>query len=140
MKHVALISCGKRKSSHPAPARELYQGDLFKKSLQYAEEVLKADQVFILSAKHGLVALDEVVAPYEKTLNHMPAAEVQAWGERVLNELRAEADLQNDRFTILAGANYRKHLTPALKHYDVPIEGLRFGEQLRFFKEALEDE
>lgn len=140
MKHVALISCGKRKASHPAPARELYQGDLFRKSLRYSEEVLEADEVFILSAKHGLVALDEVIAPYEQTLNRMPSAEVRAWGRRVLAELRAEADLENDRFTILAGANYRKYLTPALKHVDVPIEGLRFGEQLRFFKEALEDE
>ena len=140
MKHVALISCGKRKAAHPAPARDLYQGDLFRKSLRYAEEVLEADEMFILSAKHGLVALDEVIAPYEQTLNRMPAAEVRAWGRRVVDELRAETDLEQDRFTILAGANYRKHLTPALKHVDVPIEGLRFGEQLRFFKEALEDE
>lgn len=140
MEHVGLISCGKRKAAQPRPARELYQGELFRKSLRYAEEVLEADRVFILSARHGLLPLDQVVAPYEQTLNRMSAAEVRAWGERVLDDLRAEADLENDRFTILAGAKYRKHVVPALKHCDVPIEGLRFGEQLRFFKEALQDE
>lgn len=139
MKHVALISCGKRKAERPAAVRDLYQGDLFQKSLRYAEEVAEADEVYVLSAKHGLIALDEVIAPYEMTLNRMGVREVQDWADRVLNELRSVADLKEDGFTILAGDNYRKFLVPHMRHVEVPLEGLMFGQQLQFLKQALDD-
>ncbi len=38
---------------------------------------------FILSAKYGLVSPDEVIAPYEKTLNDMGAGERREWASRV---------------------------------------------------------
>lgn len=36
-----------------------------------------------------------------------------------------------DRFTILAGAKYRKYLMPHLEHAHVPLEGLGIGKQLQ---------
>lgn len=138
MKRIALIACGKTKAPAARPARRLYQGDLFQKSLRYAEEIAKADEAYVLSAKYGLVPMDQTIAPYEKTLNRAGAAEVREWSDKVLEQLREVADLERDHFTILAGANYRKHLTPALAHYDVPMEGLMFGQQLRFLKQALD--
>ena len=137
--HTALISCGKRKASDPAPARDLYQGDLFQKSLAYAEQVVGVDESYILSAKHGLIALDEVIAPYEMTLNTMGVADIREWADRVLGQLWSVADLEKDRFTILAGANYRKFLVPHMRNVEVPLEGLMFGQQLRFLKQALDN-
>lgn len=139
MKHVALIACGKTKAATARPAGELYQGDLFQKSLRYAQDVVGADAVFVLSAKYGLVPIDAVIAPYEKTLNGLPAREVRAWADRVLDQLREVADLDRDRFTVLAGANYRKHLVGSLSNYEVPMEGLMFGQQLQFLKQELEN-
>lgn len=140
MSHIALIACGSRKADHRVPARDLYLGDLFRKSLRYAEEVLRADKIFVLSAKHELLPLDVAVAPYDMTLNRMSSGEVQGWATRVLQQLRDEADLENDRFTFLAGETYRKYLVPFIRHYDVPMEGLRIGKQLGFLKRAIENE
>src|SRR5687768_5389028 len=97
MRTIALISCGKSKLSKPASAQELYIGDLFQKSLAYARH-RKADAIYILSAKYGLVDLEQRIEPYEKTLNRMPAAEVKAWADQVLGELRSRTDFKNDKF------------------------------------------
>lgn len=139
MKHIALISCGKRKAERASPARELYQGDLFQKSLRYAEEVLRVDEAYVLSAKYGFVPLDQVIDPYEKTLNRVGVRDVREWADRVMEQIRSVAEPERDRFTILAGEKYRKYLIPHLRHVETPMKGLMFGQQLRFLKQALEN-
>ena len=139
MSHFVLIACASRKRGHPCQAADLYQSDLFHKSLQYAE-MLRPDGVFILSAKHGLLPLQEEIEPYDLTLNRMSAVDRRAWAERVLRELAEVGDLEQDRFTFLAGSRYRKHLLPRIRHGQVPMEGLPIGKQLKFLKEALADE
>lgn len=136
MRHVVLIACGKTKAPIRSPARRLYQGDLFQKSLAYAERVLRPDAIFVLSAKYGLVPIDQSIGPYEKTLNGASVAEKREWSDRVLAQLREEADLERDRFTILAGESYRKYLIPHIRNHDLPLKGLMFGQQLSYLTKA----
>jgi hypothetical protein len=138
--HIVLIACASSKQDEPAPARELYQSSLFRKSLAYAEQELNPDAIYVLSAKHHLLPLDQEIAPYDRTLNRMSADRVRAWADEVLDELRRVADLDNDRFTVLAGKKYRKHLVPHLSTVEVPLDGMRIGEQLSHLNEALADE
>lgn len=134
MKTIALISCASKKRAQAAPAAELYDSTLFRLSLAYAR-TLEPDVTHILSAKHHLLDLDEVIAPYDLTLNNMPAADVRAWAERVRRQLAGRYDLDRDHFIILAGQKYRRYLLPHLSFYDIPLQGLRIGEQLQFLKE-----
>ena len=138
MSHFVLIACASRKRGQPCRAADLYQSDLFRKSLQYAE-MLRPDGVFILSAKHRLLPLDEEIEPYDLTLHRMSAVERRTWAERVLRELAEVGDLE-DRFTFLAGSRYREHLLPRIRDGHVPMEGLPIGKQLKFLKEALASE
>jgi hypothetical protein len=130
MKKIVLISCVSKKRSYKSKARDLYISPLFKKNLQYALK-LEPDQIFILSAKYGLVSLDEEIEPYDLTLNTMSAKEIKDWSERVLTGLANTADLQQDQFIFLAGAKYRKYLLEHLHHYEIPFEGLTIGRQLQ---------
>ncbi len=130
MKRVVLISCVKTKLDHPAKAENLYIRDLFTKNLAYAKK-LKPDYIFILSAKYGLLKLNDRIAPYEKTLNQMPVNERRVWSDSVISELRRYADLEQDEFIILAGEKYRDFLIPHIKKYKIPFEGLSFGNQLK---------
>src|SRR5690349_9582189 len=91
MKKIVLISCVSKKRSYKSRARDLYISPLFKKNLQYALN-LNPDQIFVLSAKYGLVALDVEIEPYDLTLNTMSAKEVKEWSERVLLDLSSHAD------------------------------------------------
>lgn len=136
MRRIVLISCVSRKLSRSAPARELYVSPLFKFNLAYAA-TLRPDAIYILSAKHGLLAPSTVVAPYNETLNTKKDAEIRTWAEKVLNDLDKEADTKNDEFIFLAGERYRRHLVPALAHVQIPLEGLGLGRQLEFLKRAL---
>lgn len=134
--NIVLISCSKSKLDHPARAEELYISPLFKSNLAYAKS-LKPDAIFILSAKYGLVALDQKLAPYEKTLIRMGVGERKAWAKDVLSQLIKHANLQSDLFIFLAGVRYREYLIPSLKHYQIPLEGLSFGKQLQELKRRL---
>lgn len=133
---IALVSCVKSKQPTPAPARDLYTSTLFRGLRAYAEHV--ADRWYILSAEHGLVRPDQVLEPYEKTLNHMRRADRDRWAARVREQLvdvlPAGADV-----IVLAGQRYREGLVPFLEErghtVSIPLEGLPFGKQLRFLQE-----
>ncbi len=131
MQTIPLIACGKSKLPDAAPARELYTGTLFRKSVAYAESQ-SVDRIFVLSGKLGLVPIDAVVEPYELKLHTLPIAERKRWAGRVVDELRRYADLQADRFLILAGPRYREHLLPPLAPTKVPLRGMSQGHQLRW--------
>ena len=135
---LVLISCVSQKLSHAAPARDLYTSPWFMKALAYAEH-LHPDAIYILSAEYGLVDLDTVIAPYDKTLNRMAAVARRLWARRVLEELGQRADLDQTHVTLLAGTRYREHLIPALKSYDIPMEALTIGRQLQFLSERTHD-
>lgn len=126
---IVLISCVSQKRSHRAAAQDLYTSTLFTLNLRYARQ-LKPDAIFILSAKHGLLAPEAMIDPYDVTLNTMSASALRAWAEKVRGQLAARTDPERDHFIFLAGNNYRKHLLPHIRHYDIPLEGLRIGEQL----------
>jgi cytoplasmic iron level regulating protein YaaA (DUF328/UPF0246 family) len=134
MKKIVLISCVSKKRLEKSKARDLYISALFKKNLQYALK-LAPDQIFILSAKYGLVGLDEEIEPYNLTLNTMSGSEIKVWASGVLRQLSEKADLQNDQFVFLAGDKYRKYLVPHLVHVEVPFEGLTIGRQLHKLSE-----
>jgi hypothetical protein len=91
--------------------------------------------IFVLSAKYGLLDPDEEIGPYEMTLNNMSSREIKQWAQRVLERLKEAADINRDHFIFLAGEKYRKYLCPHLHAYDVPLQGLRIGEQLQKLKE-----
>ena len=136
MRKIVLISCVSKKRSQPCKARDLYVSDLFKKELIYAER-LEPDLMFVLSAKYGLVDLDDEIEPYDLTLNTMPASEIKKWAVDVLRQLSLRADLENDQFVFLAGAKYRKYLVPYIAHVEIPFEGLTIGRQLHQLSEQM---
>jgi len=133
MKKIVLISCVKTKLPHKAKAKDLYISSLFRYNLKFARQI-KPDEIFILSAKYGLLELEQKIEPYEATLNKMSEAAKQNWAEAVLEQLEKKCDLQKDLFIFLAGNNYRKYLIKKLPNYEVPFEGFSFGQQLSELK------
>ena len=136
MKTIILISCVSKKGAQKTKAEKLYQSALFVKSLVYAKS-LKHDSIYILSAKHHLLALDAEIEPYNLTLNTMNKQERTAWGNEVITQLKKVANVGKDKFIILAGKNYLKHIKAALKHIETPLEGMKIGERLQFLSEQL---
>lgn len=139
MRRIVLISCVSKKLKTRAQAKDLYTSSLFLLNLAYANTT-KPDAVFILSAKYGLVQPHQEIEPYNVTLNNMSSQEIRAWADQVAGQLRKHCDLQQDHFIFLAGQNYRKHLIPYMRSYEVPMEGLSIGRQLQYLKRQLHEQ
>lgn len=133
---VYLVSCVSQKREEPSPAKDLYVSDWFRKARRYAEA--SGSPWFVLSAKYGLVNPNEMVAPYERTLNTMSVADRRQWANRVLAQLDETAPGLG-RAVFLAGKHYREFLVDQLGSRNVavsvPMEGLRIGEQLSWLNQ-----
>lgn len=134
---IALIGCVKQKADKPQKARELYISSLFVKSLEYIEKIIKADKIFVLSAKYGLVPIDKVIEPYEKTLNNMKKNERVEWANEVLSELSKVSNTSKDDYYILAGKNYYENISTKLKNVKILMKGLQLGQRLQFLNKEL---
>jgi hypothetical protein len=128
---ICLVSCVAAKRTTPAPAKDLYESDWFIRARAYAQSV--GSCWFILSAKYGLVNPGEMIEPYEMTLNTMGVAERQKWARLVQGQMD-QCMPDADRIVILAGQRYREFLMDYLARraqtVDVPMKGMRIGEQL----------
>jgi hypothetical protein len=112
--------------------------DLFSKAFAYCKK--KYNQVAILSAKYGLVFPDDVIEPYDKTLNKMSIRERKDWSRKVFKQMRERLNLSAYGTVYFhAGKNYREFLIPKLNSFslkcEVPLNNLPIGKQLRWYKE-----
>jgi hypothetical protein len=134
---VGLVACSAGKLDQPAPARELYTSQLFRKASAYAAAT--CDRWFILSALHGLVEPDQLLQPYDVTLNGMPALQREAWVARVRWQLQLQlGDAAGVQLVALAGATYRQALDGVPWPVEIPMQGLGIGQQLGFLTRQLD--
>lgn len=132
---IYLVSCVGKKRATASQAKELYTSEWFLRARAHVERA--GCPWFILSAKFGLMPPEQVIPPYELTLNGMPRADRQAWAQLVLDQMdqRDRMPAGAGRCVILAGRRYREFLVGKLAEryaIEVPMEGLGIGEQLRW--------
>ena len=128
---VGLVGCASQKLKRPAPARDLYVSQLFKKASAYAEAT--CDRWYVLSAKHGLVHPDTVLEPYDIRLGtkHRSTPPIHQWAAGVRDQLAVElAGLENVTLIALAGEQYRIAVHNSRWPVDIPMKGLGIGQQL----------
>lgn len=139
-RRIGLVGCVKEKAGRPMPARDLYRSTLFIGRRRYVES--SCDEWWILSAEHGLVHPADELTPYDVTLKDAGRAERRKWTARVLSSIDERVHPEpGDVFEIHAGAEYRDFgLVDGLRArgclVEIPTDGLRIGDQLRFYKEA----
>lgn len=167
MTRIGLISCGKAKLTHAAPAAELYTSTLFRWSAEYCRRY--CDRWAILSAKHFVVLPDQVIEPYDLTLEDLDVDYRRQWIGNVNWQLYSKFDhlwelvrgpeerfvmepghvlthrrvigIKGVEFVVLAGEAYAQGLTgPFGRTYPAtfPLRGLGVGQRLRWLKTALE--
>ena len=139
MKTIVLISCSSEKESTATTAEQLYTSSLFKKSLARAKK-LNPDAIYILSGKHHLLPLDKVIEPYNQRVSRKKD-ENEAWGAKVIEQLKKVTDLQNDKFIIYAGKDYVTPIKSSLKNVILPFDGVKGnGEMLQRLNQEEEKE
>jgi hypothetical protein len=141
---VCLIACSASKAEVPCAARLLYTGDLFRKSLQWAEACACFDSIMVLSAKHGLVDVDRVIEPYDTSLQTFDASERRRWASSVAKALLLRWPAGTVELVALAGRHYTEELALHLQLsaprvlFSRPLAGMGIGQQKAWLKRALD--
>jgi len=134
---IGLVGCVKSKQSTARPAKDLYTSALFRGRRAWVEK--SCERWFVLSAEHGLLGPDEIIAPYDVSLKAAHPSQRRTWAKKVLADLEQTlGPLAPHTFEIHAGSAYRDHgLIEGLREkgatVEIPAVGLRQGEQLRFY-------
>lgn len=132
---IAFIACSAKKMDGRRKAKEIYISALFRFSYAYALQ--KADRIFILSAKYGLIEPEQAIETYNMTLNNFSEAGRKKWAYDVYQKL-SQIITPADRLIWLAGENYRKYLMRVLKNEHLePLKGLGIGSQLHWLKQNI---
>lgn len=136
MATIGFVACSKTKSLYKRPAAALYTSALFRKSLLAAID--RAEKVYILSAKHGLLGCNDVIEPYDVTLKTMKQAARMAWGERTGKQFDAVMRAR-DTAVLFCGEEYCAPLSSNLERLKVRVESplgvLSLGMRLRVLAE-----
>ncbi|WP_181802073.1 DUF6884 domain-containing protein [Streptomyces shenzhenensis] len=117
---LVVIPCGSRKLGWPARAADIYVGS-YHRACRRAADALRPDRLLILSARHGLLDLDDVIEPYDTPHGAADAVTSQI--------LLAQATMRNivhlDPVVALGGARHIDLLRSVWPHIHTPLAGAR---------------
>ncbi len=143
-----VIPCGGEKLDVPAIAVELYVGSYFRAVLRAARALTTDDRIRILSARYGLVALDEGLDPYDLRIDAPGAVDADFVARQILAEpALSKLAFDTRRIVVLAGQAYASVAVEALDlagvgiPVELPFEGARgIGDHLARAKAIAEGE
>jgi hypothetical protein len=124
---VFVVPCGAAKAAQAAPACELYTSPTFRHYLNAARAEAAATtrdlgvdaKVMILSALHGLVELDTVLAPYDVTITDAQAITVAA----LVDSVHAAGITWDDEvYAMLPRRYYAKLAEAAMLADSIPVQ------------------
>lgn len=113
MNIVIAVMCGQRKVNYACCAEELYCGSLFKAAKGWAKR--HAIEWFIVSAKHGLLLPQTIVAPYDVKLGK---------GANALNKQQQSQWAEQTRKLIEERYGKRRIVCLCSKEYESAFSGL----------------
>jgi hypothetical protein len=133
---AVLVGCVKSKRAVPSRVADLYTSPLFRRRRAYAES--RGLPWFVISAEHGLLHPDDIVAPYDRALADQTTEYRSAWGAWVVAKLEdALGTLGGCSLEIHAGSAYVDALQDPLRRrgcdFNAPLRHLRQGEQLAWY-------
>ena len=129
-KKIGLVGCVKTKQAFACAAGELYTSTLFTSSVEWLKNQ-GITEWYILSAEHGLLHPDTVIAPYEKTLAKMNRWDYGEWCTKLGKQVRKTFS-EDQEFVVLGGALYAGPMT--YHHSEFPLKGMGLGQRLTFLK------
>jgi len=121
---VALVSCTRRKKPYGCSARELYsESERFIDALAFVEAPGNGyDQTYIVSARYGLVDLEQQLAPYDCDLLEFPEEEQTCWAAYITQLLQWKDVGQDCKVVVHADDLYSKLLIKALTDKGITAE------------------
>jgi hypothetical protein len=129
---IVIVPCGGKKRSESCTAREMYTGPFHKGCMRYALTLAPPEDVYILSAKYGLLRLSDEIEPYDLRMGQVGCVA----SKTVLGQARALSLETEDRVVCLGGGLYREVCKKVWPGCETPLLGVGgIGHQLKWLKE-----
>ncbi len=123
---LVVIPCGSRKLDRPAQAADLYIGS-YHRACRKAADALRPDRLLILSARYGLLDLDDIVEPYDAPHGTTDAVTAQL----ILEQAKLRDIVLLDPVVALGGAQHVGLVRSVWPYARTPLAGTRgMGEQM----------
>ena len=90
-----------------------------------------------MSAKYGLLELNQWIEPYELTLNTMNKKQRKEWADKVLMQCKEKGISFDEETMFLCGKRYREFLMNEFKNSTAPLGHLGIGKQLAFYNKEI---
>ena len=128
---VVLIGCGAKKRSGRHKAGDLYVGEYFKLCRSLALLLVPTENVFVMSAKYGILSLDREVESYDLKVTNLSSNAYNRWKQKIRKFV---LDKKQDGFTpvFICGKSYYDDL-PGIKV--LPVMGI--GKQMQWMRGIL---
>jgi hypothetical protein len=133
---ISFLGCSKSKRKYKCAVKEMYIGNLFKKSLKYAES-LENVKIYVLSAKYGLLSLYEIIEPYDLYLSDFSKKQLFEWNVKVYNQILTQSIDFNDTALFLCGSLYYKDIKNLFKVANCPLAHMGNGKQLQYLNSLI---
>jgi len=85
---IVFIGCGKKKSYRKNFADRMYLGNYFRTCFSLAKKLTTKNNIYILSAKYGLLKLTDVIEPYELKLTSLSKEDRIRWSKKVKKQMK----------------------------------------------------
>lgn len=132
---VVVIPCSGPKLTYAAPAGDLYTGPLHRSARRAADALVAGGgRVLVMSALHGLLDLQEEVAPYDHTWKD--AGHVQV--DTIRDQARALGVAGAGRVVLLTPGDYTARGLEVWPDAATPLAGLGIGSQRGVCKQIRE--
>ena len=128
-----IVACGKSKTEHPVMAHQLYTGGYFRLALACAKLYEPLENIYIFSAKYGIVHSSDVLEPYEQTLEMPGAIKITTLYEQL-------APIERDEMVFFGGMRYLNMLRRIKRDIKAPlqeIKGLGMAQQMALIRRIL---
>jgi len=110
-KLLIITSCSKKKLNYSAKAKDLYQGNLFKK-VNILSKKIGAD-LMVLSTKYGLINSETIIEPYDQKILYKSDIDRL---RKISNPILSNLESIYTKIVIIMGQKYRKVIQPVINN------------------------
>lgn len=134
---IVFVGCGVTKMKNACKVKKMYAGNYFQTCLAYAQTFTTQDNIYVLSANYGLLPLEKVIEPYNKTLKNMTPKEKQDWKNMVIQQMESIGINKDTEVVFICGKNYHSLFSDYFHNIILPLPQQRILIQQHFMIEEI---
>ena len=115
---IVVINCGKQKATEARPAYALYTGSFFRTSMQWARCYAPQKNIYIISARYGIVRSTTVLQPYDQRIKR------DVLSPALVKKQAKQFGIDKHKPLLIVGKRYMHLIDAVWQEYEAPFAGI----------------